>query len=943
MMEEQLNEQVQSWVDKLAAMNSNITKNNIMEWAASVPLIPLDQFDTVPLYLYGDATLDKAIVDIIQQGGVTEPAVNDIYGVLSKTYRAAPAEDDSVSLSPETVASLPTSNNRPGDWNAMIVDTPPSKEHKEQERVPLNTVNRRRIGDYITTDKYESAHRVAAQDNSQNAVYFSNGGESAKITPEGSGDAAIDHIAMSNALLRQHGFTALSYDDNMFILSNGPLTCVIDKNLFKTQGKIAGEDNDGKPLGRIDSSGRLVPFESIDAFVHEYVEKQPLETQNYFSRNFAESADVIPEEQKPDLAAENELTIAQLANIMTLFQNDLLYMHHHSVGDDFDAVHSITQELYEKAGDHVDRLAELAIRVGEQIGNMSDAQAIASTIYDTITQGDVDIDRMEAELNRKGGIVLGALRRCRKYSSDIMSVIDELIDDWATEVEYKNAARQKNFSAAPETVTTPSEVATEVAEIASAVVDDLTNQYSVILDTLEAKTSEYESAAAMKEQNQAIIDDLKSKITPDDEETNSTIATACADYEAKNVALTEKMDELLPEIEALLQKQKEFKDVTACTTRSEYKKELGDVIKDDAAPKNFAAEGDRPSRVDNTPKLSLAGFDNDALEREYEKRNLGTSKGKVPAKSPRESVYEEAEKDVVKLEAPLQHLEFIKRASSESQRRQLEEMFKEYDRQNELDEKDWQKQQQLLLDERYLGADIALQQQRQDAAQAYLEQNLGRDTAYQIAKQRILDKEANLKQFRKTASDGIVDIVVNELPKEKLISTYDKILGNKLMQSNPAIDGMIVSALGTTYRNKETIGSIAKAAISALFSRTTTLDRKTNRVAERLLRMGFSYKEIEPVTSGKMFSRIPEECLDVDSMTKEALIHLTGSVNKGRKMFANRRQNFSNENYDVVRMQSMPARYKYSITNPRYDFSENSWNAGDSNEANSSTTESSSC
>jgi len=942
-------ENLQNWVDKLAAINSNVTKNDIMQWAAQVPLIPLDQYKTIPLFLYGDATLDKAIVDIIQNPQITEPAVNEIYGIISKTYIMDNVEDNNQVLTPETVSELPKSNNRPGDWNAMINDAPPSKEHKEPGRVPQNTVQRQRIGDYITQDKYESAHRVAAQDNSQNAVYFNR--KSRNFDRENS--SVIDMLN-NEPLLREHGFEANNYDESHVLISNGSLDYVVETEPYLHSGAFSIEDRMG--------NGHSFP--NIQAFVTDLVMKEPPELQYYFSapKNFADSDDKTPAEEEhletiaegtesieqteEQTANDYELTLAQLANIMSLFQNDLLYMHHHSAGDEFDTVHKITQDLYERAGEDVDKLAEMAIRVGEQIGNFSDAQSIVSSIYDTITEGDVDIDRMESELNRKGGIILGALRRCRKYSSDIMSDIDALISYWATEIEYKNEARSKNFAASQPL--DKAATASQIAEIATAVVDDLTNQYVATMEELEARTNEYEASLGLKEQNQEIIDELQMKLTGN-AATDEKINEACKEYEQKNAELDEKIAEGAQVISDLLAKQKEFTDVIGCETSSQYKKELADLmlpkeeivveeapVSDNApateeAPvaKNFDSRDDR-NHSNDEHDIKPKSRDDDEGYKEYKQfKSLLSGSSK---ETPEEKAYKKAQEDLIGLRPEFQHLALMKQATAGAQRRQLEEMFKEYDHQKEAEDADWHKQQEIQLRDKYMQDEVALEQARQDIAAQYQMQNLGRDTDYLIAKQRILDKEANAKMFRQAATNGMVDIIVAELPQDKLMSVYDRVIGNKLMKDNPMVDKMLWGGLGTILRNKESLGNIAKAAAGTFLSRTTALDRATNRVAERLIRAGFSYKDIEPVTSGRLFSRLPSECIDVDAMTREAMVHITGSVNKGRKMFSRARKNFSNENYELVELQGMPARYKYSMSNPRYNFTENCWKAGDNND-----------
>ena len=76
---------LQSWIDKLADMQSDFTENKIIEWAKSLPIKDIKDADYAPLYLFGDSTLDKAITDIISGDDSGAPA-QVIESVLKKNF-----------------------------------------------------------------------------------------------------------------------------------------------------------------------------------------------------------------------------------------------------------------------------------------------------------------------------------------------------------------------------------------------------------------------------------------------------------------------------------------------------------------------------------------------------------------------------------------------------------------------------------------------------------------------------------------------------------------------------------------------------------------------------------------------------------------------------------------------------------------------------------------
>lgn len=132
--------------------------------------------------------------------------------------------------------------------------------------------------------------------------------------------------------------------------------------------------------------------------------------------------------------------LSELAALMNLFKNDLLFLHHHAKGDKFDTIHEVTDNLYHKAADDLDTLAEMALRWNEEVGNFSDT---SSVYYEPCHESFVDWHTFVSVLANKGDIIINALQFVNKsYPSDVLSVIDDMVAFWDKEINYKNAARK---------------------------------------------------------------------------------------------------------------------------------------------------------------------------------------------------------------------------------------------------------------------------------------------------------------------------------------------------------------------------------------------------------------------------------------------------------------------------------------------------------------------
>lgn len=144
--------------------------------------------------------------------------------------------------------------------------------------------------------------------------------------------------------------------------------------------------------------------------------------------------------------AEEELIsfdLNALAGLMSMFANDLLFLHHHAVGEKFDTIHAITEELYKKALEHLDALSEQAIIWKEYIGNYNFLSDSLLEFYGQPCETEkIDWLMFVNTLDDKGNVIVDALRSItEKYTSDVKSLIDEMVIFWNKEINYKNAAR----------------------------------------------------------------------------------------------------------------------------------------------------------------------------------------------------------------------------------------------------------------------------------------------------------------------------------------------------------------------------------------------------------------------------------------------------------------------------------------------------------------------
>lgn len=126
--------------------------------------------------------------------------------------------------------------------------------------------------------------------------------------------------------------------------------------------------------------------------------------------------------------------------------NDFKHIHLHSVGRNFDRLHNICEEYYEKASEQTDTLAEYCLENGTaSICNFSCAAEIINWKAQTAQQYDFKsgITAMKSII----ALYVKSLLEMRESINDesMQSVLDDFIRYWRKELMYKLRRRDTNL------------------------------------------------------------------------------------------------------------------------------------------------------------------------------------------------------------------------------------------------------------------------------------------------------------------------------------------------------------------------------------------------------------------------------------------------------------------------------------------------------------------
>lgn len=132
-------------------------------------------------------------------------------------------------------------------------------------------------------------------------------------------------------------------------------------------------------------------------------------------------------------------TFSDLVKYAYLFANDLKNIYWHAIGDKFDIIRNISNELYKEASAEIDDFAEIAISINEvvesfnKLNNLEDWHSATDTAYDW--------DKFVSFLSTSGLRYLEILQDVETDNSGYKSLLDSYVAFWSKEINYKNSNR----------------------------------------------------------------------------------------------------------------------------------------------------------------------------------------------------------------------------------------------------------------------------------------------------------------------------------------------------------------------------------------------------------------------------------------------------------------------------------------------------------------------
>lgn len=143
---------------------------------------------------------------------------------------------------------------------------------------------------------------------------------------------------------------------------------------------------------------------------------------------------------------ENEvrkIPLNQLVYYMQLFKTDLQHIHWHAAGEDFDKIHTISEELYKEAEKQIDDLAELAIADFLEVVNLTEVLNVVDDYWDRKLDEVVDWPDFVNFLYDKGNRIIDYIRSVDTEHSDlyIKHYLEDILTYWEKTIYYKNNSR----------------------------------------------------------------------------------------------------------------------------------------------------------------------------------------------------------------------------------------------------------------------------------------------------------------------------------------------------------------------------------------------------------------------------------------------------------------------------------------------------------------------
>jgi DNA-binding ferritin-like protein len=143
-----------------------------------------------------------------------------------------------------------------------------------------------------------------------------------------------------------------------------------------------------------------------------------------------------------DLYAQKDaMTLKSMAAHATLFQNDLKHMHVHAVGEKFAEMHETLQKYYEQAAKEADFFLEQAVIANEGPANPTLAMSNVSEPWSPETKELYEYKDYLQTLWTKGKSYIEIMSSLGDYGRVVSSKLDEFLEFWVSEIEYKLAAQ----------------------------------------------------------------------------------------------------------------------------------------------------------------------------------------------------------------------------------------------------------------------------------------------------------------------------------------------------------------------------------------------------------------------------------------------------------------------------------------------------------------------
>jgi DNA-binding ferritin-like protein len=155
-----------------------------------------------------------------------------------------------------------------------------------------------------------------------------------------------------------------------------------------------------------------------------------------------------------------KISYATMTYVCALFANDSKVTHWGASGLHFGEIHELAQEYYEYLSAAADWFAERAILNGQELDNLTNLREHITPIqWPALPLVTYDFDTFLDKILERGQVFIECLENVDDLGhTDERSKMDEFLEYWRLEVEYKNKMRK----GAPETQGILSSVETDV-------------------------------------------------------------------------------------------------------------------------------------------------------------------------------------------------------------------------------------------------------------------------------------------------------------------------------------------------------------------------------------------------------------------------------------------------------------------------------------------------